>query len=59
MNKKKLITSRIIDLFESVDEILFLEEFCYFDLNEKVYANRSYSTITFPTCDTDEYHKIY
>ena len=62
MNKKRLITSKISDLFESDDadcENLFIDDFCYFGLNEKLYSNKTYSTIELPTNDNIECVKAY
>jgi len=62
MNKIRLITSRILDLFEANSEYcenLFIDDFCYFDLNENVYSNRPHSKIEPPDKDGYEYLYIF
>ena len=59
MNEKRLITSKIIDLFESNYENLFIDDFCYYDIDEELYSNKPYSKIDFPASSDLEYDEAY
>lgn len=62
MDKKKLITSKILDLFEPNDEYhenIFIDDFCYFGLDKNLYSNKPYSIIELPTNDNQEQDNTY